>query len=201
MGARAETLGGGTEGQALDIKEFSPRVSHGDLVVFAMALLLVVAGGVLKQIHDNRTVSAEAGGITVTYPRGWFRYSVDAPELLRVVSDEDGATTLSLFVEPAGQTNLVDTVASGIGNPAANKTEYVQLSAEQVHLRENAAYRTDYAYVDTGASGAFPPEVIRGRQIAWITNRQVYCLALESPERFWEESQGLFEPIVDQLQI
>jgi hypothetical protein len=201
MGAGAETLGGGTEGQALDIKEFSPRVSHGDLIVFAVALLLVAAGGVLKQIHDNRTVSAEAGGTTVTYPRGWFRYSVEAPELLRVVSNEDGATTLSLFTEPAGQTRLVDAVASGISNPAASKTAFVQLANEQVDLRANAAYLTDYAYVDTEASGASPPEVIRGRQIAWITNDQVYVLTLESPERFWEESKGLFEPIVDQLQI
>jgi hypothetical protein len=201
MGAGAESLGAGTEGQALDIKVFSPRVSHGDLIVFAVALLLVVTGGFLKQIHDNRTVSAEAGGTTVTYPRGWFRYPVKAPELLRVVSDEDGATTLLLFAEPAGQADLLDAVDTGIGNPAAVKTAYVQLADEQVDLHANAAYRTDYAYVDSGVSNAAPPEVIRGRQIAWIMNDQVYVLALESPERFWEESNGLFEPIVDQLRF
>jgi len=183
MGAGVETLGGGTEGQALDIKEFSPRFSYGDLIVFAVALLLVAAGGVLKQIHDNRTVSVEAGGITVTYPRGWLRYSVEAPELLRVVSHEDGATALLLIAEPAGQTGLLEAIASGIGNPAAVKTAYVQLANEQVDLRANAAYRTDYAYVDTAVSGASPPEVIRGRQIAWIMNDQVHVLALESPER------------------
>jgi hypothetical protein len=202
VGAGVETLGRGTEGQALDIKEFSPRVSHGDLIVFVVALVLVVAGGVLKQIHDNRTVSVEVGGITVTYPRGWFRYSVQAPELLRVVSNEDGATTLVLWAEPAaGQTGLIEAIGSGIVNPAAVKTAYVQLAHEQIDLRAIAAYRTDYAYVDTAVSGAFPPEVIRGRQIAWIMNDQVHVLALESPERSWEESQGLFQPIVDQLQI
>ena len=201
MGAGVDTLGGGTEGQALDIKGFSPRVSHGDLIVFAVALLLVAAGAVLKQIHDNRTVSAEAAGITVTYPRGWFRYSAEAPELLRVVSNEDGHTTLLLFAEPAGQTDLLAAVTSGIGNPAAIKTAYVHLASEQVDLRGNIAFRTDYAYVDTDVSGASPPEVIRGQQLAWITNDQVHVLALESPEGSWEESKGLFEPIVDQLQI
>src|SRR5687767_7126255 len=107
MSAGAENLGGGTEGQALDIKGFSPRVSRGDLIVFALALLLVAAGGVLKQIHDNRTVSAEVGGVKVTYPRSWFRYPVEAPELLRVVSNQDGVTTLLLFAEPAAQAGLV----------------------------------------------------------------------------------------------
>src|SRR3712207_865876 len=97
MGAGSDALGGGTEGQALDIKGFSPRVSHGDVIVFALALLLISAGAILKQVHDNRSVSAEVGGVTVTYPRGWFRFPVEEPELLRVVSDIDGETTLLLF--------------------------------------------------------------------------------------------------------
>jgi hypothetical protein len=201
MGAGAETFGGGTEGQALDIKEFSPRVSHGDLIVFALALLLVTAGGVLKQIHDNRTVSAEAGGLTVTYPRGWFRYPVEAPELLRVVSNEDGDTTLVLFAEPAGQADLSEAVDSGVGNPAAGRTAYTQLTNEPIDLRGSAAFRTDYAYVNTEVSGASPPEVIRGRQVAWIMDDQVHVLAIESPDSVWDESKELFDPIVDQLQI
>ena len=201
MGAGADTLGGGTEGQALDIKGFNPRVSRGDLIVFALALLLVVAGGFLKQIHDNRTVSAQAGGLTVTYPRGWFRYPVEAPELLRVVSDEDGDTTLLLFAGPAGQADILGAVASGVGNPAFGETGYVQLTNEQVELRGNPALRTDYAYVNTTVSGASPPEVIRGRQIAWVMDDQVHVLALESPDFLWHESQGLFDPIVDKLQI
>jgi hypothetical protein len=201
MGAGAETLSGGTEGQALDIKEFSPRVSRGDLVVFALALLLVAAGGVLKQVHDNRTVSAEVGGLSLTYPRGWFRYPAEEPEMLRVVSNEDGETTLLLFAEPVGQTGPLEGVASGVGNPAVSKTAYVQLGNEQVDLRGNTALRTDYAYVDTAVSGVSPPEVIRGRQIAWIMNDQLYILALESPDFQWDESRELFAPIVDQLQV
>src|SRR5919112_1738876 len=117
MSVGAEALGGGTEGQALDIKQFGPRVSHGDLIVFALALLLVAAGGVLKQIHDNRTVSADVGGVNVTYPRGWFRYPVEEPELLRVVSNEDGETTLWLFSEPARQGDQLADISPSRGNP------------------------------------------------------------------------------------
>jgi hypothetical protein len=120
---------------------------------------------------------------------------------LRVVSHQDGATTLLLFAAPTGKTDLSEAIASGIGNPATGKTAYVQLANGQVDLRANDAYRTDYAYVDTEVSGASAPEVIRGREIAWIMNDQVHVLALESPERSWEQSSRLFEPIVDQLQI
>ena len=201
MGVGAEILGGGAEGQALDIKEISPRVSHGDLIVFALALLLISVGGILKQTHDNRTVSAEVGGLTVTYPRGWFRYPVEEPELLRVVSDEDGETTFWLFAEPAAQTSLSEAVATGVGNPAAGETAYTQLTSEQIDLRGNPALRTDYAYVNTEVSGSSPPEVIRGRQIAWVMNDQVHVLALEAPASVWDESQELFDPVVAQLQM
>ena len=201
MGAGATTPGGGTEGQALDIKGFSPRISHADLVVFALALLLIAAGGALKQIHDNRTVSAEVGGLIVTYPRGWFRYPVDEPELLRVVSNEDGETTLVLFAAPAGQADLWQAFGSGVGNPAAGEMAYTQLANEQIDLRGTEAFRTDYAYVRTGVSGASPPEVVRGRQIAWMMNDRVFVLALESPDPDWDESQELFGPIVDRLRF
>jgi hypothetical protein len=201
MGAGAESLAGGTEGQALDIKGFSPRVSHGDFIVFALALLLVAGGGVLKQFHDNRTVSAEVDGVTVTYPHGWFRYPVDNSELLRAVSNEDGETSLLLFAALAGTADLPEAVVSGAGNPAAGKTAYVQLANAQVDLRGQAAVRTDYAYVNTEVSGASPPEVIRGRQIAWIMNDRVHVLALESPDFLWGEANGLFDTIVEQLQI
>jgi hypothetical protein len=201
MGAGVESLGGGTEGQALDIKEFSPRVSRGDVVVFVLALLLVAGGGILKQMHDNRTVSAEVGGLSLTYPRGWFRYPTKDPELLRAVSNHDGETTLLLFADPGGQAGLLDAVVSGIANPAVEETAYVQLANEEVALRGNVAYRTDYAYVNSAVSGVSPPEVIRGRQIAWIMDDQVYVLALESPELFWDESNQLFDPIVDQLEF
>jgi hypothetical protein len=201
MGAGAVTSGGGPEGQALDIKGYSPRISHGDLIVFALALLLVAAGGVLKQLHDNRTVSAQAGGVKVTYPRGWFRYPVNEPELLRVVSNEDGDTTLLLFVAPAGQADLVAAAASGLSNPAIRKTAYTQLADEPVDLHGSAAIRTDYAYVNTQVSGASPPEVIRGRQTAWVMNDRVHVLALEAPDLVWDESKVLFDPIVDQLQF
>jgi hypothetical protein len=201
MGAGVESLGGGTEGQALDIKEFSPRVSRGDLVVFALALMLVAGGGILKQIHDNRTVSAEVGGLSVIYPRGWFRYPTEDPELLRAVSNHDGETTLLLFADPGGQAGILDAVVSGVANPAVEETAYVQLANEEVALRGNVAYRTDYAYVKSAVSGVSPPEVIRGRQIAWILDDRVYVLALESPEFLWDESNQLFDPIVDQLEF
>jgi hypothetical protein len=201
VSAGADTLGGGTEGQALDIKEFSPRVSRGDLIVFALALLLVIAGGLLKQIHDNRTVSAEVGGVTVTYPRGWFRYPVAPPELLRVVSNQDGETTLLLFAESAGQAGLLAAIDSGLGNPAVARTAYTLLTSEQVDLHGSTAIRSDYAYVNTEVSGASPPEVIRGRQIAWLMNGYVYVLALESPDAVWEQSRAHFDPIVDQLRF
>jgi hypothetical protein len=78
---------------------------------------------------------------------------------------------------------------------------FTLLANEQVDLRGSAALRTDYAYVNTAVSGTSPPEVIRGRQIAWLMEGRLLVLALESPDAAWDESQELFDPIVEQLQI
>jgi hypothetical protein len=138
MGAGAETFAGGTEGQALDIRKFNPRVSHGDGIVFALALLVVSAGGLLKQIHDNRTVSAEVGGVNVIHPRGWFRYPVKEPVQLRAVSNHDGDTSLLLFAEPAESVDLLAAVVFSTANPAVTKPAYVQLLMNGSTCTENS---------------------------------------------------------------
>lgn len=201
MRAGAETLAGGPESQALDIKEVSPRLSSSDLIVFALALALIVAGAALKGTLDRRTVTAEVDGISVAYPRGWFLYPVEAPARLQAVSNQDGDTTLWLFAEPAGGAGLFESVLSGIGNPAAGETAYTQLANERVDLGETPALQTDYAYVATTIGGASPPRVIRGAQIAWIEDGQIHVLALEAPDDAWDASQVIFERVVAQLRI
>ncbi len=201
MSVGAETPGAGPESQALDIKGFNPRLSSSDLVVFAVALVLIVAGAALKEMLDSRTLAAEIDGITVGYPRGWFLYPVDEPAQLQAVSNQDGETTLWLYAEPAGGTGLFEAVVSGVGNPAAGETAYTLLANERVDRDGTPALRTEYAYVATTIGGASPPEVIRGEQIAWISDDQVHVLALESPNDAWDASRDIFDRIVSQLQI
>ena len=201
MSVGAETPGAGTESQALDIKGFNPRLSSSDLVVFAVALVLVVAGAALKEMLDSRTLAAEIDGITVGYPRGWFLYPADDPAQLQAVSNQDGETTLWLYAEPAGGAGLFEAVVSGVGNPAAGETAYTLLANEHVDRDGTPALRTEYAYVETTIGGASPPEVIRGEQIAWISDDQVHVLALEAPDDAWDASRGIFDRIVSQLQV
>jgi hypothetical protein len=201
MSAGAETLGEGPENQALDVKGFNPRLSSSDLVVFAVALVLVVAGAALKGMLDSRTLAAEIDGVTVVYPRGWFLYPVDEPAQLQAVSNQDGETTLWLYAEPPGGTGLFEAVVSGVGNPAAGETAYTLLANERVDHDGTPALRTEYAYVETTIGGASPPEVIRGEQIAWISDDQIHVLALEAPDDTWDASRGIFDRIVSQLQI
>jgi hypothetical protein len=201
MSAGAETLGGGPESQVLDFKGVSPKLSRSDLIVFAIALVLIVAGAALKNMLDNRTVTAEVDGITVAYPRGWFLYPVEAPAQFQAVSNQDGETTLWLFSEQAGGASLFEAVVSGFGNPAAGETAYTQLANERITLGEIPALQTDYAYVATTIGGASPPQVIRGAQIAWIEDGQIHVLALEAPDDAWDASRATFERVVAHLRI
>ncbi len=79
MVAGAASAGSGAEGQALDMKRVSPRLTWGDATVLVGAVVLVLLGWALKTRHDTRMVEAEVAGVTVPYPRGWFTVPAEEP--------------------------------------------------------------------------------------------------------------------------
>jgi hypothetical protein len=187
------------EGQALDIKRTSPRVTAGDLVVLIGAVVLVLAGWGLKTLHDNRTNEVDVGGITVAVPQGWFRLPTVEPELLRAISNTNGRERLILTSQETTQEDLLLLVGSGAGNPAASEVAYTQLTNENSEVDGNPAIQTDYAYVETTVGGATVPTVIRGRQEAWIKDGRIFVLALEAPEDDWDEANDKYDRLIDEV--
>ena len=194
---------GGAESQALDVKRVSPRVSHGDLVVFVSAIVLLLVGWAVKTRYDDRLAESEVGGVTVAYPVGWFPVPTTDPEALRVVSDVDARTSLSLTAQPTNATDVVGvlSLAPGLGSLAAGETAYTQLGNEPATVDGHAALRSDYAYVDARVGGVAEPRVIRGRQYAWIAGGTLSVLTLEAPTEDWEDAEGLLDRIVDRVEI
>lgn len=183
-------------GQALDIKRTSPRLTWSDAIVLVGAVALVLLGAGIKRLHDGRMVERQAGAITVAYPRGWYPLPATEPQLLRVGSDEGGAT-LMLFAEPTTQTDIFRTSYLEATNPAGGETAFTQLSNEPTTIDGHDALRTDYGYVRTTIGNVALPQVIQGRQYAWIQDGQLYALVLEAPAEEWDEVSGAFNRIVD----
>jgi hypothetical protein len=64
-----------------------------------------------------------------------------------------------------------------------------------------AAIQTDYAYVKNKIGTATVPKVVRGRQVAWVKDGQLYVLALEGAEDDWDGTKATFDRLVDKVEI
>ena len=188
------------EGQALDIKRSSARVTAGDLIVLVAAVVLVLAGWGLMVLHDNRTTEIAAGDLTVEIPTGWIRLPTEEPEVLRAVSNRNARERLLLTSQESPQQDLNLAIGSGAGNPAAGEQAYTQLANRESEVDGTPAIRTDYAYVETTIGGATVPTVIRGRQVAWIKDGRISVFAIEAPENDWSEAVAPFDRLVDKIQ-
>ena len=202
MVAGAASAGSGAEGQALDMKRVSPRLTWGDGIVLVGAAVLVLLGWALKTRHDTRMVEAEVAGVTVAYPRGWFTLPAEEPEVLRAISDEDGRTTLRLSARETDATDVVGVLmmSPGAGSAAIGETAYTQLGNAPAEVDGGPVLRSDYAYVETRVGGVREPRVIGARQYAWIGGGRLYVLALEAPSEAWDEAEPILDRIVDRIE-
>lgn len=189
--------GGGESGQALDIKRVSPRMTSADLVVALGVVLLILLGWGFKTVHDDRLTEVEIGPASASYPHGWIRLPVRAPEVLRAISDDNGQSAVVFITQDTGQKDIRLAIASGAGNPASGETAYTQLGNGEATVSGNAAVRSDYAYVKTVVGGSTTPRVMKGRQIAWIKDGKLYALAVEGPEDDWDDTRDTFNRVED----
>ena len=85
------------------------------------------------------------------------------------------------------------------GNPAVGEPSYTELARRARNLDGAPAIETEYAYVRTQVAASSPPDVIRGREVAWSKDGRAYVLALEAPAGDWDEVGDEFDRYVDEL--
>ena len=168
-------------------------LSVSDLIVIFGGIALLIAGWALQRAHDARLDTAEIAGLQVAFPEGWLPLPVEAPAIAQWTDDQGSGATLTLYAKPA--TAETAPIQFGSPNPAKAQSAYTPMRSEPVTLGSTSAVRSDYAYARQQIATSSPPEIIRGREVAWTANGQQYALALEAPERDWSNFEGLFESL------
>jgi hypothetical protein len=168
-------------------------LSVSDLIVIFGGIALLIAGWALQRVHDARLDTAEIAGLQVAFPEGWLPLPAEEPAIAQWTDDQGSGATLTLYAKPApAETALIQ---FGSPNPANAQSAYTPIRSEPVDLGSTSAVRSDYAYARQQLATSSPPEIIRGREVAWTANGQQYALALEAPERDWSRFEGLFESL------
>jgi hypothetical protein len=185
----------------LNPKRNLTRLTASDGIVILAILVSLIAGGLIKYFNDTQTREADIAGVTLSYPDGWIRLPVSGNEQLKAISNDDGQ---SLYVFSTSSTSLADVnvAVAAIGvNQSSTESDYTQLVNTSTTVDGTQAVQTDYAYVKTKIGTATVPKVVRGRQVAWIKDGQMYVLALEGPEDNWDTTKSTFDRLVDKVEI
>jgi hypothetical protein len=186
---------------AREMRLSRPRLTGSDAIVLIGAVVAFLAGWAIKDWHDDRVSSSTIAGVTVAYPRGWVDFGGAPPVVLQAVSDENPLMAVILSVQPTNQTDVLLAIATGAPAIGSDQPNYVQLANETTEVDGIPAVRTDYAYVVAGTGGRSVPVVIRGRQVSWITNGQLYSFAVEGPEAEWSRVRSEANRLVKKIDI
>jgi len=168
-------------------------LSVSDLIVIIGGIALLIGGWALQRAHDARLDTAEIAGLQVAFPEGWLPLPVEAPAIAQWTEDQGSGATLTLYAEPAPAERAG--IQLGSPNPAEAQSAYTPMRSEPITVGSTSAVRADYAYARQQIATSSPPEIIRGREVAWTANGQQYALALEAPDRDWSSFEGLFESL------
>ncbi len=168
-------------------------LSVSDLIIIIGGIALLIAGWALQRTHDARLDTAQIAGQQVAFPEGWLPLPVEAPAVAQWTDDQGSGATLTLYAEPAPGESAG--IQLGSPNPASAQSAYTPMRSEPIAMGSTSVVRSDYAYARQQVATSSPPEIIRGREVAWSANDQQYALALEAPEREWSRLEPLFDSL------
>jgi hypothetical protein len=177
------------------------RLTASDVVVILAIVLSLIAGGLIKYWHDTRTHETDVAGITLSYPSDWIRLPVFGNEQLKAISSDDGQSQIIFSVTPTTLEDVNLAVANIGVNQSSGESDYTQLANVSETVDGTAAVQTDYAYVKTKIGTATAPKVVRGRQVAWIKDGQLFVLAMEGVDDDWDQTEKNFDRVVDKVEI
>jgi hypothetical protein len=177
------------------------RLTASDGVVILALLASLIAGGLIKYWNDTQTRESDVAGVTIAYPDGWIRLPVSDNEQLKAISNDDGQTQVLLSVSPTTQDDVSLAIANFGANQSSGESDYTQIANETATVDGVAAIQTDYAFVKNKIGTSTVPKVVRGRQVAWIKDGQLYVFALEGAEADWDGTKTTFDRLVDKVEI
>jgi hypothetical protein len=164
-----------------------------DLIVIIGGILLLIGGWGLQRMHDTRLATVAIDGVQVAYPERWLPLPALEPALAQWTDSQGTGATLTLYATDAPAPLAGYWLASP--NPATGQPAYTPLESNLVTVNGADAMRTDYAYARQQIAQSSPPEIIRGREIAWLVEGRQHLLALEAPDQHWDRVAPLFDSL------
>lgn len=191
----------------MDVRRRLMRQEEPEWIVWALVVVLLVAGWLVKGSVEGRTESFSAGGVSLRYPATWTRQTgpdelLSAADLLSSAQAPTGVTVRQVPVSEVGRdlASLTDVALAWTTGRGEGLLAYRPLGVEETTVNGQAAVRLDYAYVPQGSVSSVPA-VARAQDYLIQQGDTVTIITLAADANVFEAETDTWQAILATIEV
>ncbi len=191
---------------SLPSKTYSTSYRLADWAVIAVTVVALLAGWLIKNSVESRSVPFEASGISAQIPQGWLMASAEGNGILHVtdpLSSGFGTTYSIDNIPTASDATIGQTVSLLILERGQALTAFRVLDQKQVTVFGRAAYEIDYVYVESNPNLTHNqiPNIVRGLDYIFLNGDHAIVATYWADENAFESDLGRFQRFLSSLKF
>ena len=187
------------------------REEEPEWIVWALVIVMLLVGGLLRNAVVGRTQSFSAGGVSLAYPDAWVTQT-EENQVLQVADPfssaqfPTGVTVQQVDVTTVGRnlSLLSDIALAWSTRQARNLQAYRSLAVEETTVAGQEAIVVDYAYIPqatTSAGAGSIPVVARAQDFLIQQDETLTIITLAAEAGTFEGESKTWGAILDTLEV
>jgi hypothetical protein len=191
---------------SLTSKTNSTSSRFSEWAVIAVTVVALLAGGLIKNSVENRSVPFEAAGISAQTPKGWLITSTEGNQILHVtnpLSSGFGTTYNIETIATAPDATFNEVVSMLILERGQALTAFRVLDQKQVTVLDREAYQISYVYVESNPNLTHKviPNIVRGLDYVFLNGDHAVVATYWAEETSFESDLGRFQRFLSSLKF
>ena len=191
---------------SLPSKTYSTSYRLADWAVIAVSVVALLAGWLIKNSVESRSIPFEGSGITAQTPRGWLMTSVQGNEILHVsdpLSSGFGTTYIIENIPTASDATVGQVVSLLTLQRGQALTAFRVLEQKQVTVFGQAAYEVGYVFVESNPNLTHNdiPNIVRGLDYIFLNGDHAILATYWADEKAFESDLGRFQQFLSSLKF
>jgi len=190
----------------LPSKTASGSTRFADWEVIAVTVLALLAGWLIKNSVESRSVPFESSGISAQTPQGWLLTTAQGDEILHVtnlLSTGFGTTYIIQNIPIAADATVGQAVSLLSLQRGQALTAFRVLEQKQVTVFGQAAYELGYVYVESNPNLTHNeiPNVVRGLDYIFLNGDHAVIATFWADDKSFESDLGRFQRFLSSLKF
>jgi hypothetical protein len=177
-----------------------------DWAVIIITVVAVLAGWLIKNSVENRSVPFTGSGISAQTPAGWMTTKVQGNEILHVsdLLSSGFGTTYTIESIPVATDATVDQVVSVLTlQRGQSLNSYRVLEQQKVTVIGRAAYEISYVYVESNPNLTHNeiPNIVQGLDYIFLNGDHAIVATYWADEKEYASDLGRFQRFLSSLKF